>query len=287
MSSFDATTTARWAAENRESWATRAGSWRRWRSQLAAWWRPATELLVARAHLRPGLRVLDLASGTGEPALTLAPLVAPGGAVTATDLIPEMLVVAAEEAARRGLTNIGFQPADAGDLPFPDASFDLVTCRFGVIFFPDLPRALREVRRVLRPDGRAIFLAWGPFERNTYTGSTVGVVLRHLPPLPPPEPGAPSGDRFAAPGTLSAALREAGLTAEEETVALDLPWPGGVRDYLAYVRDDWAVFDQLLDRLPPGRRDAVLDEVVAAVGQYDDGHQLAFSAPVVVATATR
>lgn len=287
MSSVDATMTARWATENRREWATRAASWRRWQPQLATWWRPATDLLVARAHPRPGMQVLDLASGTGEPALTLAPLVAPGGTVTATDLIPEMLAVAAEAAARRGLANICFQPADAGRLPVADASVDLVTCRFGIMFFPDVPRALNEVRRVLRPDGRAVFLAWGPFARNDYTNSTVGPLLRHVPPLPPPEPGAPSGDRFAAPGLLSAALRDAGFAAEEETVALALPWPGGPRDYLAYVRDDWAVFDQLLGQVPSERQAAVLDEVVAAIGRHDDGGRLTFSAPVVAATAVR
>src|SRR5439155_5325472 len=120
------------------------------------------------AGLWPGLDVLDLASGTGEPALTLAPLVLPGGTVTATDLLPEILAVAEEQAAQQGRANLRCGVADAGDLPFADASFDRVTCRFGVMFFPDVPRALREVCRVLRPGGRAAFTAWGPAAEQTF-----------------------------------------------------------------------------------------------------------------------
>ena len=272
---------ARKAAENAARWRAQAAAWRRGHPQLAAWWSPVTDLLVGRADLRPGLDVLDLASGTGEPALTLAPLVLPGGTVTATDLLPEMLAVAAEQAAQQGRANLRCAVADAGDLPFADASFDRVTCRFGVMFFPDVPRALREVYRVLRPGGRAVFTAWGPAAEQTITTTTSFVLARHLPPEPPLPPG------FAAPGALAAALREAGLAAEQETVTLRLPYPGPPEDFLAWYRGAVAPFDRQLGRLPPEKRAAVLDDALAAIGRYDDGRHLNFSAPVVVAVAVR
>lgn len=99
----------------------------------------------------PELRVLDVATGAGHTALTLAPFV---DSVVATDLTEEMLAVAAGLAAERGLDNVSFQTADAEDLPFPDASFDLVTCRIAPHHFPDVPRFLAESARVLRPAGR-------------------------------------------------------------------------------------------------------------------------------------
>ena len=99
----------------------------------------------------PEQRVLDVATGAGHTALALAPFAAE---VVATDLTEEMLEVAAGLAAERGLTNVRFQLADAEDLPFPDASFDLVTCRIAPHHFPDVPRFVAESARVLRPGGR-------------------------------------------------------------------------------------------------------------------------------------
>src|SRR4051794_34281676 len=94
----------------------------------------ATELMLAALTVRPGLRVLDVASGPGDPAIALAATLAPtDGQVVATDLVPEMLRLGEERAAERGITNLTFQQADAEALPFPDASFGAVTCRFGLM----------------------------------------------------------------------------------------------------------------------------------------------------------
>src|SRR5437763_1142505 len=115
----------------RQEWTDGAPAWRKWHPQFATMSRAATEVLVEVAQVAPGMQVLDLASGTGEPALTLTEAVAPNGHVTATDLVPEMLAVAQENARQHGLTNITFQPVDAEALPFQDQTFDVVTCRFG------------------------------------------------------------------------------------------------------------------------------------------------------------
>ena len=101
------------------------------------------------AQPRPGMKVLDLAAGTGEPAISLASRVAPGGKVTALDLSAELLEIASGRARERKLTNLVIQQADAHELPFPDNIFDLVTSRFGVMFFET--KALHEARRVLKP----------------------------------------------------------------------------------------------------------------------------------------
>jgi SAM-dependent methyltransferase len=271
------------------NWAERAAAWRRWHPILTEWWRSLTDLIVERADIRPGMAVLDLASGTGEPALTIAPLVGPEGSVTATDVIPEMVAIAADHAAEAGRTNMHFREADAEALPFADASFDRVTCRLGVMYFPEVPRALREVRRVLRPGGRAVFVTWGPQEHIDYLTSTLGVLLRYqdVPP-PAPAPDAPHPLRFARSGSLSAALREAGFTeVREETPIVPLPWPGTPEEFLGYIRSDMVTFDTLLLRIAPERRAAVLDEVFTSVRAYDDGECVQFNAAIVVASAIR
>ena len=170
--------------------------------------------------------MLDLATGTGEPALTIAGIVGPSGRVTASDLGSGMLGYAASRARERALANITFEVADAHDLPFGDSLFDRVTCRWGVMYFADSVGALREVRRVLKPGGRAAFAAWGPITDNPFFLTALGPFMQRIPVPHPPE-GAPQPFKHAAPGSLSAELREAGFTTvEESTLALELIWPG-------------------------------------------------------------
>ena len=109
--------------------------------------------LVELAHVQPTDRVLDVATGTGHTAFAFAPHVRE---VIATDLTPEMLVEGRRMKDEDGIINVEFQLADAHDLPFEDESFDVVTCRRAAHHFTDIRRALREMRRVLRPGGRLV-----------------------------------------------------------------------------------------------------------------------------------
>ncbi len=274
-------------ADDAWNWSERAAKWRRWHPILTEWWQSVTDLLIDWTEPAPGMRILDIASGTGEPALSLALRVGPDGLVTATDVIPEMVEIAKENAEQQGITNMCAQEADAGALPFPDASFDRVTCRFGVMYFPDVPGALREVRRVLRPGGRAVFAVWGPLEQIDYLTSTLSVLLRdHPSPPPAPAPDAPHPLKFAHAGTLSTALHAAGyVNVREETRIVPLPWPGTPEEFLGYIRSDMVTFDTLLLQIPPARQGAALDEVFTSIRQYDDGECVQFNAAIVVASA--
>jgi SAM-dependent methyltransferase len=258
----------------------------KWKAKSAAMGRALTEALVECAAPKPGMKVLDLASGTGEPAITLAARVAPQGYVTALDLSAELLAIANQRARERGLANFSTRPADAHHLPFPDQSFDLATSRFGVMFFADCGKALRELRRVLKPGARACFAAWGPFEQP-YWSSMMGVVVKHM-GGPALVPGGPDPFKFAQPGSLSAELRNAGFSAvEEETRTVPWIWPGSAEEVWEQMRAVSAPFRPLLDRVPPQKWDEINRDVLAAVRRYVDGDGVKFDALVVLAWGVR
>jgi len=258
----------------------------KWKAKSAAMGQPVTDALVDYAKPKPGMRVLDLASGTGEPAITLATRVGPHGNVTALDLSPDLLEIAKNRACARGLTNLSTQQADAHSLPFSDSHFDLATSRFGVMFFRDPLQAMRELRRVLREGARACFLAWGPFDQP-YWQSMMGVVHRHVGGSLL-QPGGPDPFRFADPGSLSSVLRSAGFTnIEEETKTLPWTWPGTVDEVWEQACAVAVPFRPMLDRVPAETWPRIHADVHAAVSKFSDGDAIKFGASVVLASGIR
>ena len=151
--------------QQRETWDRFSAGWKKWDEMVLSWLGSFGEAMIRRANLKEHSRVLDVAVGTGEPGLSAAALV-PQGHVTVTDLSECMLAAAAENAARRGLRNFEPQVCDAGALPFADASFDAVLCRFGFMFFPEVASAAREFARVARPGARVCTAVWSGPEKN-------------------------------------------------------------------------------------------------------------------------
>ena len=258
----------------------------KWKAKSAAMGRAVTEALVDYAAPRAGMRVLDLASGTGEPAISLAEKVGPRGSVAALDLSDDLLKIAAGRAQHRGLQNLSFHRADAHALPFADEIFDLATSRFGVMFFDDIQRALRELRRVLRPRARACFVAWGPFEQP-YWRSTIGVVAKRV-AGPVLAPGGQDPFRFSEPGTLSAAMKSAGFSAvEEASRKLPWPWPGEPQELWEQARAVAAPYRAMMDRVPPEQWPSIDAEVIQEIGKYTNDHGVHFEAEVVIASGSK
>lgn len=256
----------------------------KWKAKSAVMGRPVTEKLVEYARPTLGMHVLDLASGTGEPAITLASKVGPNGHITALDLSADLLEITKSRARDRGISNLTTLQADANELPFPDHSFDLITCRFGVMFFRE--QALRETYRVLKPMARACFCAWGPFTQP-YWESTMGVVVKHV-GGPAIGPQSPDPFKFAEPGGLSAELRRAGFPdTEEETVTLPWTWPGTPQEVWEQARAVGAPFRPLLERVPQKKWPEIDREVYEAIGRYVEGDIINFGAQVVLAAATK
>jgi ubiquinone/menaquinone biosynthesis C-methylase UbiE len=258
----------------------------KWKAKSAAMGRPLTVALVEYARPQAGMQVLDIASGTGEPAISISERLSGNGQVSALDLSPDLLEIAKKRAKQRGLTNIDFHAGDAQALPFGDNSFDLATCRFGVMFFHDVSRALMELNRVLRPGARACFAAWGPFEQP-YWQSMISVVLERVggPLLPP---GAQDPFRFASPGSLSAALRDAGFEhVEEATRRIEWFWPGEPEEVWEYSRSVSAPFRALLDRVAPEDWPTINREVIHRVRRFVRDGGVDFGADVVFASGQK
>ena len=263
-------------------------AWRKWQAQIAAFTRGATEAILEAAHLRPGMRVLDLASGVGDPALSIAVEVAPSGRVTATDLGPGMISLAEELAHKKGITNIEFREASAESLPFPGESYDVLTCRFGIMFFPDLPKALRECWRVLKPGGRAVFVAWGKKEQPFFT-TTAGIILKHVPvPPPPPDPDGPSLFMFGERDRLRRALEAAGFgNVHEEDRIIAGRWTASIEEYWEQFSEVAAPFRPLIDQLTPEKLAQAKAESYAALKKFWNGKELNMPLEIVVGSGTR
>lgn len=122
--------------------------------------------MARRVALRPVHRVLEIAAGTGVLTRQLACVLPAAVTIVATDLNPPMLALARELGTVRP---VQWQTADALDLPFANASFDLVVCQFGAMFFPDKAQAYAQARRVLRPGGTLLFSVWDRIEENHLT----------------------------------------------------------------------------------------------------------------------
>ena len=256
----------------------------RWRRQSAAMGRPMTEAIVAEARVAPGMRVLDAACGTGEPAISLAHLLKGTGFVLGVDISPEPLRVAAQRARERRLANAGFQQADVHSLPFADCSFDRVTSRLGIMFFADLTCALREMHRVLKPGGRITLLAWGPMQQP-YFESTIGTILRLMPGSSLPD-SARRMFRFGAAGELAAALKESGFCGIEENFrVVPWSWPGTPQEVWDYFQEVTVPFKPLMEAIPQERRARVTTEVLQEIARFYDGAQVNFTATVCLASA--
>ncbi len=140
-------------------------------------------LMAGRVAALNPKRVLETAAGTGIVTQALRAALPATTMITATDLNPPMLDIAERKLKDAG--NLVFQPADAQDLPFPDAAFDLAVCQFGIMFYPDKPLSFREIHRVLEPGGQYLFSVWDSHVNNPYA-VVVDTVIQGLFPENPP-----------------------------------------------------------------------------------------------------
>ena len=197
--------------EQREYWAKAAAGWRLNDERMRRATAPMTEHMIALAGIAPGMRVLDLASGNGEPGLPIAHVVGAAGSVLLSDQSPEQLDFAREKAETQGLTNVEFRVADAEEIEVDEGAFDVVTCRCWLMFLPEPLRAMRNARRALRPGGRFVAAVWGPPQLNPFYTLPFSVLMRYSDAKPPDVGTLPGIFAFAERSRLAALLTDAGF----------------------------------------------------------------------------
>ena len=188
-----------------------AGAWGEHAAYIDARGAAVSERMLELTAPRPGERVLELACGPGGPGFAAAGLVAPGGEVVVSDVVPEMTAIAAARAEALGLTNVTTRELDLERIDQPDGSYDVVLCREGLMLVADPARAAGEIRRVLRPGGRVALAVWGPRERNPWLGVVFDAVGEQI-GAPVPPPGVPGPFSLEDSDRLAGLLSAAGLS---------------------------------------------------------------------------
>ena len=196
-------------ARQRATWAGLSASWEKWDSVIVEQLSSVGAAMIEHLDITDGQQHLDIASGTGEPGLSIARL-SPRGRVVLTDLAAEMLDVAPRRAKAHGITNVETRVCSADDLPFSDESFDSVSVRFGYMFFPDMDKATAEFARVLKPGGRLCSSVWVKPEENPWTAIAMEAIATEV-DVAPPDPDGPNMFRCAAPCRVGALYEGAGL----------------------------------------------------------------------------
>ena len=253
------------AAKEREvaGWTATAAGWNRHHAFFERYTAPVSEQLIRKAGIRLGMRVLDIACGTGHPALAIAERVGPMGSVLGTDLVEPVVAFARERAREAGLTNVEFRRVDGETLDVPAASFDAVTMRWGIMFMPSPVEAMKGA-----------LAAWAAPERNPFAMIAMGVIRRRL-NAPAPPPGTPGIFAFADPDRLRAVM-EAGGFQDVEVEPLDLvvgEYASG-EEYWAFMRDIAAPINALYQQIPPADRPEVDAEIRAAAERYRAGDKI-------------
>jgi SAM-dependent methyltransferase len=217
------------------NWDSAAVGWNEWSEFNDAADGHISRRLVELAGVRPGSRVLDVAAGYGEPALTAARKAGPEGRVVATDISAEMLAFAGDRAAAAGLDNVEFMQSDAAGLDFQPASFDAAVSRWGIIFEPDAEAAAGRIRGFLEQGARMAIASWGEPDQVPFLSIPMRTTMERL-GVPPPPPGTPGPLSRPTPDAIGGLLEGGGFSnvaVEQDEVIFDFDSP---EHFTAYVR---------------------------------------------------
>jgi len=195
---------------NRDQWEATAQAWHDWMPLVSKWLNEATGLMLDMTGISSGHRVLDLAAGDGEQSVEAARRVGPTGYVLATDIAPNFVALADQVAKDAGFAQLEARLMDAENLDLPDASFDAVISRLGLMYFPNLQRALEETLRVLRPGGHISTIVFTTAQRSPFF-SIPTTIIRRRAKLPAPAPGEPGPFSLGNPDVLAQHLRAVGF----------------------------------------------------------------------------
>jgi len=268
-------------------WSSSAPFWERHREIIRQMFAPITQALVKDGQIGSQHAVLDIATGPGEPALSVAALVGPEGKVFGVDPVPEMVAAARRAAGRLELRNVQFDVAFADHLPFPADSFDAVIRRFGVMFFPAPVDAVREMLRVLKPGQKLALAVWHFAERNPFHYSLSRVIDRYV-DSPPLAPDALDAFRFASPGKLREVLNEAGATAlSERLLQFTIQAPISVEDFWTLRLEMSDKLREKISALSKEQTTEVKRQALESLREYSTDRGMSFPAEVLIVSGAK
>ncbi len=255
----------------RQQWDKAADGWKQWWPLFEQGAQPLSDRLVTLANLHSGQRVLDVATGIGEPALTAVQQVGVTGYVTAIDQSPYMLAIAQKRAADLGMSNIKFLEMDAESLDLPPNSFDAILSRFGLMFLPNLDDALVGMRQLLLPGGHFATAVWDVPSKVPMLSLPMRVARQHL-HLPPPPAGVPNPFNLADAAVFEQRLYQAGFE-DVNSERLTLTWEfASAGEFVQMTRALAAPITALLENHSPERQADVWNAIAEAVQQYAAGN---------------
>jgi len=283
QTSFDA---AKYKDAQREQWNKDGAAWRRWNPTLDRWYGEVTRQMLDVAQIQPGQRILDIAAGAGEPAVSAAERVGPSGYVLATDISEGIVELALQVARERGLKHIETRAMDGEKLDLPDASFDAVLCRLGLMYMPHPVTALREWRRALRAGGRVAVVVFSTPDRNSW-GAVPASIIRRRAQLPPPVPGQPGPFSLGDPGALEDVFRQAGF-ADPEVRVVPVPHRmASSAEYVRIAREAFGAFNAMMAHQLPQERESVWNEVEDAMRSFESPIGFEVPGECLVGAATK
>jgi ubiquinone/menaquinone biosynthesis C-methylase UbiE len=196
--------------DSREGWERAAAGWGKVADRVHDWAVGVSATMVDALAPQPGDRVLELAAGPGDTGFMAAELIAPGGALISSDGAAAMLEVARARAAAQHISNVEFRQLELEWIDLDTASVDGVLCRWGIMLIADPESAAREIRRVLKPGGRAALAVWDTPESNPWA-TIPRQALIALGHIEPPDPATPNQFSLAGDGQLEELLGGAGF----------------------------------------------------------------------------
>lgn len=270
----------------RQDWNRVASGWEKWDRFFDEQMTFLNHRLVADARLRSGMRVLDLGSGTGYPALLAAQTVGPTGNVVGVDLAEQMLDAARRKTTSLKLANVTFQTGDATTLPFEAASFDAAITRFCLMFLPEIPKVAAAIAHILKPNSWVAAAVWSAPEKNPYLKIPIDVIRQFI-EVPPPDPAAPGIFRLAKPGELVGMLQQAGFTdiSEQEFLA-DVRF-STADDYFSSLMDIAAPIQNLWMKLTASQQTEAKQRIISTANQYRKSSVIALPIAVRMVAARK
>ena len=257
-------------SSQRQGWNSAAEGWKKWWKTIEEGAQVVSDKLIELAQIQQGHKVLDVATGIGEPAVTAARKVHPGGKVTAIDISPQMLAIARERARENGLENtIEFREGDAESLALPASAFDAIISRFGLMFLPDLPNALKAIREALVPGGRMAAAVWSSPPKVPSLSLAFDTVMKEIGASPPPL-GTPGPFSLADVNILRDKFKQAGyqeINVESHKMNFRLSSP---EEFTAFNREVAAPLKAMIAGQPPARQEEIWNAVTEAARKYSD-----------------